>query len=380
MKIAPNAPMRTFRADWLDACRGLLAMWVVLTHITIWFDYIGSPVPSLLHIINVWLLRIFTPTYETHPAVLAFIVLSGYCIHRNGLRTSVRSGAGKEGGEIRAFAIRRFFRIYPVFILALMFGYTVFLTGMHLASDLTQTLMVTTDVSPICLILRGAALLSLSSQAANLCGHLGNAPLATVMVEIALYIAYPLILLGVSTVKARVLVISLPFISGMLLAWLIPEMQWWWHNSSLLNFLVFWWIGAYFANDDLRAPGKYRLLGLLAIWVLCTLLLFATPILLIAEVRKLIAAVLFAYLFVWHDRPTTSFWLATFGRTGYSLYAFHMPIIVLLVVLGQPWWMCLIVCAAAGFFGYRFIELPSIYLGSVLIKKMDQHMLKNGTK
>jgi peptidoglycan/LPS O-acetylase OafA/YrhL len=354
---------RSYRADMLDVCRGLLALWVLLTHLAIWSAYRGDPIP-VLDQVNSWLLRISTPHLETHPAVLAFVVLSGYCIHRNGPAGTAH--------DLKQFAIRRLFRIYPVFLLALLAGYLTFRIGTRVAPELAQAMMVATQVTPTCLALRATSLLSVSADAANVCGHLGNAPLATVMVEVALYAAYPLILFAPLSDRARAALIGVPFGIGFVLTVATPGMEWWWHNSSLVNFLPFWWIGAWFA--DLRRPKPTRgiLLAIAACWAACTVILLLAPNLPAAELRKIATAILFAAAFAALDTPAiTSPRLAAMGRTGYSLYAFHMPVMVLAFAFGLSWWVSLGACLLSGILGYLAIERPAIALGQ-LVRRLSQ--------
>lgn len=225
---------------------------------------------------------------------------------------------------------------------------------------------VATQVTPTCLALRATSLLSVSADAANVCGHLGNAPLATVMVEVALYAAYPLILFAPLSDGARAALIGVTFGIGFVLTGATPGMEWWWHNFSLVNFLLFWWIGAWFA--DLRRPKPTRgiLLAIAACWAACTVISLLAPNLPAAELRKIATAILFAAL----DTPAiTSPSLAAMGRTGYSLYAFHMPVMVLAFAFGLSWWVSLGACLLSGILGYLAIERPAIALGQSLVRR-----------
>jgi len=106
-----KAVIRSTRAEGLDALRLLLAVWVLAAHVAGWA---AANTPSWFTTATGWLMKVFQPAAETHPAVLAFIVLSGYCIHRNGLRA--------DNLEITPYVIRRTFRILPIFVLATVIG------------------------------------------------------------------------------------------------------------------------------------------------------------------------------------------------------------------------------------------------------------------
>jgi peptidoglycan/LPS O-acetylase OafA/YrhL len=91
--------------------RALFALWVVIGHLIPWARRLQGveAVPAWLYYFTDTIVdRLTQSSNELNPAVLCFIVLSGYCIHRNGLR--------KPGDSILppfqsgvAFASSRFF-------------------------------------------------------------------------------------------------------------------------------------------------------------------------------------------------------------------------------------------------------------------------------
>lgn len=82
---------------------------------------------------------LFQSNGQTHPAVIGFIVLSGYCIHRGGFRQS--------GGSARAYVIRRFFRIGPVYALASILGVAAFFASRRLNVQLAVAFTGTSEIS-----------------------------------------------------------------------------------------------------------------------------------------------------------------------------------------------------------------------------------------
>jgi peptidoglycan/LPS O-acetylase OafA/YrhL len=105
-----TAPRRFGRSLGIDSIRAVLALWVLSSHAIYWTPpiYRGSFGFGLLTRLE-WRLRQGQSVVdEAHPAVLSFIVLSGYCVHRNGLRATSTS--------VRQFALRRIFRIVPVYL------------------------------------------------------------------------------------------------------------------------------------------------------------------------------------------------------------------------------------------------------------------------
>jgi peptidoglycan/LPS O-acetylase OafA/YrhL len=106
-----NSPVREGRSSGLDIMRTVLAIWVILSHSIPWglqvggTEFVSPVIAQTMHSID----RLFqAPVGETHPAVLAFITVSGYCIHRNGSRTG--------SWKLIPYAIRRVFSIVVTFV------------------------------------------------------------------------------------------------------------------------------------------------------------------------------------------------------------------------------------------------------------------------
>ncbi len=94
------------RLDELDGLRGILSLWVAVSHILCWSGYFSLAVPKPLG--GLWLHFI-----AAQPAVEIFIILSGFVISFliDQKRTSYRE-----------FIKGRFFRIYPVYLVCLLVG------------------------------------------------------------------------------------------------------------------------------------------------------------------------------------------------------------------------------------------------------------------
>jgi peptidoglycan/LPS O-acetylase OafA/YrhL len=107
------------RSDSIDTLRAALALWVLTVHVAEWGPLSATGTAEPLSWFEHWTVRLFQQHGETHPAVIAFIVLSGYCIHRGGGRRGSRwTTAG--------YATKRFFRIWPVYVAASIVGAVVF--------------------------------------------------------------------------------------------------------------------------------------------------------------------------------------------------------------------------------------------------------------
>ncbi|MGD9418894.1 MAG: acyltransferase family protein [Verrucomicrobiota bacterium JB025] len=106
MNPPPKTGNSPARVDELDGLRGLLAIWVALTHILAWTGFWENPGPGRLN--GAWLEFI-----SAKPAVDTFIILSGFAISFL---------LHKKKQNYSTFMRGRFFRIYPVYILCLILG------------------------------------------------------------------------------------------------------------------------------------------------------------------------------------------------------------------------------------------------------------------
>lgn len=328
--------------------RTVLALWVVLGHVA------GRDhVPSALGAARTALRNVFQTALETNPAVIMFMVLSGYCIHRSGMR----SAAG-----IPAYGTRRAFRIVPVFVVAALLGAVVANLGFVAGQQFSLAGFVT-------------KLLGLSGFWApwNAFTYQGNAPLHTVMVEIWLYVVYALVIMllsrGLREAHLWGAFFTVWFV-GVMYCRGNPDLTNWWHNGSVFGFLIYWWIGAWFVANRLPRKG---ILGLLGVWLILTIILRTgmTTELFIVEFRKLVFATLAGTLIAQIDRPVA--WsLGVVGLAGYSLYAFHIPVLHTGIALGLPWFITLIAICVVGGLAYVLIERPGTSLGKTFATKQNR--------
>jgi peptidoglycan/LPS O-acetylase OafA/YrhL len=343
------------RSHGIDLLRGAFSIYVLLfAHVMFWTRAAQGPesVPSWLMSVSRLLVWMFQSRAELNPAVLGFIVLSGFCIHRNGLRSR---------DELLPFAVRRAFRILPVFWLASLFGVLMFTASLSLSSEEATALTGTQEISGVCLLAKLSAVASIF-PAFHPCDFLGNAPLLTVMVEIGLYAFYGFVFVkgGEKLVLASCLVSVLCGVIIAVFNLRFPTLYNWWQNSSLLAFLPYWWIGAAACVPEIRKLILRYLFHMAAVWFALTIsTLFFDPSAISAELRKLVLATLMAWLMLKVDAVTIpDNLLSLIGRAGYSVYALHAPVVVYLCILGVPWWLIVIAAVSCGVVSFYLFERP----------------------
>ena len=345
-------PVRRDRSPGIDCLRGLFALYVLFGHLLPWAAYTAGTTTVFTHV-NDWLTRVFQGHAETDPAVLGFIVLSGYCIHRNGLRA--------DKFDVRAYAIRRAFRIVPVYVLGCVLGVVLLAGAGHTAHILTGTPAIT--VSGVLTKLTTISAVVPSRYAPS---FQGNAPLVTVAAEMWLYAFYALM---VGRPRALWPAVAILWIAG--IAWVSghPQYLGWWHIGSLPGFLPYWWLGALFVNPSFIGRKPQMLVAAALAWLALTLVLDGhTGSLWVIEARKFTLAILIGGLIVSLDGVHHGALAAgsLVGRAGYSIYALHAPIIVALLVAGVPWTVCALIALVIALVTFVVYERPLLRAGARL--------------
>ena len=359
------------RAEGIDFLRALLALWVLASHLLPWVAITtGRHIMALPIKLQNLLLQ---TDGETHPAVLGFIVLSGYCIHRHGFR--------RHATAWWPFLIRRFFRIVPIYLVASLVGLILFSADLLLNPDSTMLMTGTSSITPSCLLVKFTGT-SVFFPALHQCSFEGNAPLTTVIVEIWLYLAYALAALVILR-----LIPSRWFWYGLVATWAIAVCDTglhvndyaWWHNGSILGFILYWWIGAACVSPELPTALHRMRRTLLLTWSGLTLVLLLNKglihgnLFLLGEARQVIFALGWGWLIAYIDHREDHFFatLAPLGRAGYSLYALHAPILIFLLLLGLPWPLAAASVIAVGLVVSRHFEVPLQQYGRHLAARSE---------
>ena len=321
--------------------------------------------------------------------VAIFFVVSGFCIHLSHERSRLKS--------FKVFFIRRFFRIYPPYLLAMLACAMVYpLTHAH--TDARMADMPGQIISHIFLYF------TLFDAY-----HGGiNASLWSIAVESQLYLLYPLLLwlalrFGWRHTLWVTALIELSFrsaegIKQFYHPWANPGGDFiWWYTYMPLSFWFSWSVGAVLAEaylkkqplPFLKMPGWIWAVLFGVCYMVRPLFPFCFPL------AALTTASVIAYLL---SRPAFELpskgWLGLplrhlrwVGIVSYSAYLLHGPIlsqvpkVVSVALHGQhlsPLLMfaaCLlswpVVIGLASIF-YRFVELPSIAWGKRIIKRISE--------
>ena len=338
--------------------RAVFALWVVIAHLVPRTYKLQGPsaIPGWLYYFTDTIIdRLTQASDELNPAVIGFIVLSGYCIHRNGLRSTDTSGA------TTTFSIRRCFRILPVYWLACLLP----LLTLPIAASLSMTATVAVNgsatIDPACLAAKMLSLPALTpSFHSDGCSSAGNGPLLTVFALLA----------NQFRDRAILIISGASFVLSVAVAALSTRyalLYNWWQNSSVLGFLPYWWLGAALVIPRVQHWVEQRFVLISACWIALTavILLGGEIGSSIAELRKVFFSLGIGAIIGWlesaHLKESNP--LSSLGRAGFSLYAFHSPILLPLVLAGLWWPLTLGAIVAFGVIAYFIIERPMIALG-----------------
>jgi peptidoglycan/LPS O-acetylase OafA/YrhL len=338
-----------------------------------------------------WLRRGFTapasfiallPIHFGFLGVPMFFVISGFCIH-----LSFR----QQGQEWISFFIRRFFRIYPAYLLTLL----VFL------------LFRAHSIQEAWFQFKYHALLIHNFDPATEWGV--NGALWTIAVEVQLYLVYPLLLWFVCRFGWKRTLTILAACEIFLDLWddalyqimaysghISPSLLWrvspivdHFIKPSPLGYWFSWSLGAYTADAFMQGRQLPLARSSMPFWVFLIIVSYFTVLL--APFPFLLYALLTTKIFSKCLTPANELsqesnpWLRLLRRTGlysYSIYLIHAPLLESLAGFLRdlcPRWPFLIFSSCVGSWlvvmplaglCYRFVEQPGIALGKQIIQKL----------
>ena len=372
------------RLLFLDGLRGLAALYVVLGHAR-WLLWEGFAVGYLTHpdqysLPGKMLAYAMVALNYGHQAVIFFFVLSGFVIHLRYARQLQAEGK-RARFDLFPFYFRRFRRIYPLFLLAMLL--TLLLDS--LGQTRGFSLYAARTMYPLVNAMSAHGSFSLSAAVGNallwpaVTDWGTNSPLWSLRLEWWFYIAYA----GLWLLSRRSMRLASGFVAVLFVLSFVPEL---WPIDALRLIcaaLPAWWVGA------LLADGYAGRFPLRPAWLSALLLLFPLLILLLAPFNWLslpdalidsgwslgFVGLIAACLTVQSRcrlpllRPLE--WLRPLGDLSYALYVLHLPVLALLSAwlisrnpLGQlPVtfdWVAVgtMLCLVVAFIVHRTIERP----------------------
>ena len=352
--------------DFLDLLRGVAILGVFLFHchgaVYGWRPDASHPTVDYI---------LLSPLFIGGAGVSMFFAISGFCIHLSHQRSSRK--------DMATFFTRRFFRIYPPYLLALViFSFLFPWDPSHFHRGFLRDQF-------------GAHLLLIHNLFAQTIFEI-NGAFWTIAVEVQLYFIYPL-LLGVVRAVAWSRALWITFLieagiriySGISTA-LYQTQPPWLIVGSPFGYWFSWTIGAAAAEAFLK--GESLPLHRLPIWVfpVLTLGFGAIPVLApFCFVFGALSTVGFINAFLKRPGAGSQTWLGRHlrftGLVSYSVYLLHLPLVVVFAERLSnshfhfpPVVVFLLTCAlwipmlAISWGFYRLLELPSIELGKRVVK------------
>ncbi len=329
------------RLNSIDALRGLAALIVVTYHARaiLWIGLSETwKRYGLTPNLNNWLGYATTPLSLGGLAVALFFVLSGYCIHRNNaLALSINPDAKL---DIKQFVVRRLWRIYPVYFISLCI---TALIDLYLITHQSVSIHPGQNNSFFTFIM---SLLSLQGLAAPQFGS--NGVFWTLALELHFYVIYPLLYYisrkySATTATSVTLITSVIYIIFDILFGFSKGLPY--QSNGVPIFLPYWFtwgFGFYLAEVEAGRASIPK-----KIWLLSIIGGILTVPAIISEYQPLsyfTSTLIFGGLLWWSTTYSGElFWnnfagkvLAKIGTFSYSLYAIHLPCILMFKFLISP--------------------------------------------
>jgi len=337
----------------IDILRALAAFGVFYYH-----QHIGSVLAGYTHMKWIGATEVFGAIY----AVPLFFLISGYCIHLSNAKYLKANQALPLGEYLK----RRFLRIYPPYIVALLFSIAVnYITGhkMHLAL---------VDFVTHIFLLQGFTVAYFNSI---------NVVLWTISVEMAFYILYPIFYYlrqqySLNHALFFSLAVSLIFIVYFSFKTDLSNPE----RFCVFNIWFVWCCGAFLADrmifdpSDLNRPVYLVLYGIVLVGFV---LLSIFPVAWASVIDYQFDILIWSAPMVWLIKNENWFVqrhsfvikvFAAMGLSSYSLYLFHRPLILLNSYLAHKLlppnlqaagvFIGILAIPVITWFSYSFIEKP----------------------
>lgn len=342
--IARNAKYNPF----IGLLRLLLAIYVLLFHAIPRYAFYEHDVGSLWTLQSA-LIKIFNDADQTNAAVIAFIVISGYCIHRNGLRTNYQ--------DVKKFYIKRCWRIFPMLFIGTLLGCVIFLNLQH--DPNIHVISNTKQITLTAFIYKMSGLFAFIPYKFEQFVHLGNGPLLTCILECWLYLLYPVGMWVIQTKGNRYFwsVLSIMLFVGAILCNKIMPQASWWNNGCIISFLFYWWLGVYALSENNKIY-KYKTWLLLGFWIATLILINHPGLYLLVEIKKILFALIISFLLRWSERLTKFKFPQELSASSFSIYVLHMPLLCLALYYDVNLFGAILLIIAGSYICYLCIEKP----------------------
>jgi peptidoglycan/LPS O-acetylase OafA/YrhL len=374
--------------EFLDHTRGVAILAVLLFHtVANIVGYDGLPWKGCLRDFSIPTYRLYFLPFSSiaDAGVAIFFVVSGFCIHLS---------FQQQGQSWRGFFIRRFFRIYPAYLAALLFA--ILVTGSLLHLDFQDRDFRSAILTHVFLIhnLNPATLYAIAGSFWSLA------------VEAQLYLLYPLLLLLVAKLGWRKTMLGVAACEllirgtdGLIQTFNFTHTLYgdlsWLFSFSPLGYWFSWAMGAFIADAYLKNQPPPFLKIMPIFWLaLAFLSYFLKPLVAFQFLffARATAAMLSRLIIGSHpgfSMPAFSLvLLKKIGLWSYSIYLLHQPLLNIFTTLliwvvpvqyRHPTIGCLVLLATwlaiipIGFLWYKFLEVPAIAAGKRFIQKLGIH-------
>ena len=311
---------------WIDFLRGLSAFGIVLYHVRVdlWIGWVAiSTQPESFSIFDRAAALLSIPIPFLRASVMLFFLVSGFCIHYS------YSASGRSL-ELKPYSIRRFFRIYPPYLAAVVFGVLIEWILSHYFNQ---------EVSPGAKVLQTVFMLQNYSPDGG--QMYSNPALWSLPVEVELYLVYPLFYWLIRRYGIKWSMFSVGVVSIAALALLLgPNLQN--YNNTQVgdggHFAVYWIIwcaGALLAEWTNRNQLPKWQPGLWVVMVLTFIMgMTVTLLKLFIVIQELVWGGFYFTLMLWGLTQTDPLgFLSTrirkiflsLGLISYSLYLLNYP-------------------------------------------------------
>ena len=359
----------------LGVLRFVLALWVFLAHTVPWYAIVHQhKLPIIGKVMAI--LRKLQSSGELHPAVIGFLVLSGYVIS-----SSFEMKSNLPLAAIKKWAIRRVFRIYPIYLLGVAFG--IIFWSLSKSNKYNVLLSSTTHLNASCIAAKTTLISALTPLGYPNCALQGNSPLITAAAEMGLYAIYGVILIWLTKRTFRfmyqiifTLWLLLTIVTGVL-GTAHPNYVAYWIHGSPINYLLPWWVGV-LAFQKFAAFSLKKILWL-AIPALSLGVIWSSyrhsfiksdsQKFVIIELNLVFLSLAFATLIrLLEAAPQLPKLISQVENYGYALYALHAPLSLYLLFKNYSYPLIVLINVFVVVVAYYLVEKPLREYGRKLSK------------